>query len=115
MMSEIEEEPGLEAEKEIPMYCCLEFSFAVYYKFITIDMDRNSIKIDLKSTLTLSEPNKQGIVDRLRKEPLGPCDINPDYLEIMFCPWCGLHKNNAVDFDKGARIGEYSSKEGWER
>jgi hypothetical protein len=115
MMSEIEEESGPEAEKEIPMYCCLEFSFAVYYKFITIDMDRNSIKIDLKSTLTLSEPDKQRIMDRLRKEPLGPCDINPDYLEIMFCPWCGLHKNNAIDFDKGARIGEYSSKEGWER
>ena len=115
MMSEIEEESGPEAEKEIPGYCCLEFSFAVYYKFITIDMDRNSIKIDLKSTLTLSEPDKQRIKDRLRKEPLGPCDINPDYLEIMVCPWCGLHMNNAVDFDKGARIGEYSSKESWER
>jgi hypothetical protein len=114
MMSEIKEESGQDAE-EIPMYCCLEFSFAVYYKFITIDMDRNRIKIDLKSTLTLSEPDKQGIINRLCIEPLGPCDINPDYLEIMFCPWCGLHMNNAVDFDKGARIGEYSSKEDWER
>jgi hypothetical protein len=115
MMSEIEEESGPDPEKKIPMYCCLEFSFAVYYKLITIDMDRNSIKIDLKSTLTLSEADKQGIMDRLRRELLGPCDINPDYLEIMFCPWCGLHMNNAVDFDKGARIGEYSSKEGWEK
>ena len=69
MMSEIEEEPG--PENEIPMYCCLEFSFAVYYKFITIDIDRNSIKIDLKSTLTLSELDKQAIIDRLRTEPLG--------------------------------------------
>jgi hypothetical protein len=77
------------------MFCCLEFSFAVYYKFITIDMDRNSIKIDLKSALSKREKN--GIVDRLLEEPLDPCSINPDYIEIMFCPWCGLHLNHAVD------------------
>jgi hypothetical protein len=111
MRSKTEEDVG--PEKEIPMYCCLEFSFAVYYKFITIDMERNSIKIDLK--LSLSKPEKNGIMDRLSKEPLGPCSITPDYIEIMFCPWCGLYLNNAVDFDKGARIGQYSSKEGWER
>jgi hypothetical protein len=45
MMSKTEEEQ----EKEIPMYCCLEFSFAVHYKFVTIDMERNTITINLKS------------------------------------------------------------------
>jgi hypothetical protein len=48
------------------------------------------------------------------KEPLDPCSITPDYLEIMYCPWCGLHLNHAVDFDKSDHIGQYSSKEGWE-
>jgi hypothetical protein len=100
MMSKTEEE-----QKEIPMYCCLEFSFAVHYKFITIDMDRNTITINLKSPL----------MDRLRKEPLGPCSITPDYVEIMYCPWCGLHLNHAVDFDKSDHLGQYSSKERWER
>jgi hypothetical protein len=46
MRSKTEED--VEPEKEIPMYCCLEFSFAVYYKFITIGMDRNSINLGLK-------------------------------------------------------------------
>jgi hypothetical protein len=115
MMSKSEEETG--PENEIPMYCCLEFSFAVYYKFITIDMERNSIKIDLKSALSSSEAEKKGITDGLHKyrESLGPCSITPDYLEIMYCPWCGLHLNHVVDFDKSDHLGQYSSKEGWER
>jgi hypothetical protein len=110
-MSETEKEQ--EEIKEIPMYCCLEFSFAVHYKFITIDMERNTITINLKSAL--SKPEKNEIMNRLRKEPLDPCSITPDYLEIMYCPWCGLHLNNAVDFDKSDHLGQYSSKEGWER
>jgi hypothetical protein len=83
-------------------------------------MDRNTITIDLKTSLSLSEADKNGITERLRKPEvhshMGPAYIYPDYLEIVYCPWCGLHLNQVVDFEKGcAKIGQYSSKENWER
>ena len=64
------EEPESEPEKEIPMYCCLLISYAVYYKFITIDMDRNSVDIRLHLGSTLSEDVKKAIDNKLCKEHL---------------------------------------------
>jgi hypothetical protein len=31
------------------MYCCLTFSYAVKYGFITIDYERNSVEIPLRN------------------------------------------------------------------
>ena len=35
--------------EELPMYCCLTFSYAVKYGFITIDYERNSVEIPLRN------------------------------------------------------------------
>ena len=40
--------------------------------------------------------------------------IEADYLYFIHCPWC-IDLNHAIDFDKCSKIGQYSSKEGWER
>lgn len=56
-----------------------------------------------------------GEVEIPRKEHLDTYSITQDYLEITYCPWCGLHLNNAVDFDKSDHLGQYSSKEGLEK
>jgi hypothetical protein len=44
-------------DEEIPMYCCLTFSYAVKYGFITIDYDHNSIEIPLRN---LTDDKKTG-------------------------------------------------------
>jgi hypothetical protein len=102
------------ASEEIPMYCCLPFSYAVKYGFITIDYDRNSVEIPItvRSSLLSDNENKQ-LLDKLYKEQIS--HIERDFLYPVHCPWCGVHLNLAIDFDKCAKIGQYSSKEGWER
>jgi hypothetical protein len=49
----------VQEEEEIPMYCCLPFSYVVHYGIIKIDYDRNEVSISLKSSL--SEGEKMGI------------------------------------------------------
>jgi hypothetical protein len=100
--------------EEIPMYCCLTFSYAVKYGFITIDYERNSVEIPLRN---LSDNKKQEITLKLKKQKERVLDthIDPDYLYPVHCPWCGIHLKHVIDFDKCARDGQYSSKEGWER
>lgn len=97
--------------EEIQMYCCLTFSYAVKYGFITIDYERNSIEIPIRSSLSDIE-NKQ-LVEKLHKEHISY--IERDFLYPVHCPWCGVHLNIAIDFDKCNKIGQYSSKENWER
>jgi len=46
--------------EEIPMYCCLTFSYAVYYGFITIDTERIEVEISLKSALSENEKEEIG-------------------------------------------------------
>ena len=97
-------------DQEIPMYCCLPFSYAVYYGMIKISYERNEVAVSLKSSL--SEGQKKGIWDSLYKMHI--TNVHPDFLHIVHCPWCGLHMNNVVDFDK-CHAGAFSSKEGWEK
>lgn len=97
--------------EEIQMYCCLPFSYAVKYGLITVDYERNSVEIPIRSSLSDNE-NKQ-LIDKLHKEHI--LHIERDFLYPVHCPWCGVHLNIAIDFDKCAKIGQYSSKEGWER
>jgi hypothetical protein len=97
--------------EEIQMYCCLPFSYAVKYGLIVIDYERNSVEIPIRSSLSDNE-NKQ-LIDKLYKEHIS--HIERDFLYPVHCPWCGIHLNHAVDFDKCNKIGQYSSKEGWER
>lgn len=99
-------------EEEIPMYCCLFFSYAVYYKFITIDRKRILVEIKLKSPLSDDDAKKE-IRARLKEKHL--TNIDPDYFLIIHCPWCGTHVSHVIDFDRVGRPGQYSSKEGWER
>jgi hypothetical protein len=42
-------------EQEIPMYCCLCFSHAVHYEFITIDTEPIEVEIRLRSSLSDSK------------------------------------------------------------
>jgi hypothetical protein len=103
---------SINENEEIPMYCCLPFSYAVKYGFITIDYERNSVEIPIRSSLSDNE-NKQ-LNEKLHKENIS-C-IERDFLYLVHCPWCGLHLNIAVDFEKGCcKEGQYSSKAGWER
>jgi hypothetical protein len=97
--------------EEIQMYCCLPFAYPVKYRFITLDYDRNSIEISFKSSL--SESEKKEIWDKLYNEHI--TNIHPDYIDIIHCPWCGTHVSTVIDFDKGSKLGQYSSKENWER
>lgn len=97
--------------EEIPMYCCLHFSYAVKYGLITIDYEHNSIETPLKSSL--SESQKKEIWDKLVNENI--THIHPDYFYPVHCPWCGIHLKHVIDFDKCVKIGQYSSKEGWEK
>jgi hypothetical protein len=99
--------------EEIEMYCCLPFSYAVKYGLIKIDYECNLIEIPLKTSLT--EIEKKAAIDKLNKENISS-HVHPDYLAPAHCPWCGLHLNIAVDFEKGcSKPGQYSSKENWER
>ena len=91
--------------------CCLPFSYAVKYGFITIDYERNSVEIPLRN---LTENKKQEITLKLQKERINT-HIDPDYLYPVRCPWCGVHLKYVVDFDKCCKEGQYSSKENWER
>jgi hypothetical protein len=103
---------SINENEEIEMYCCLPFSHAVKYGLIKIDYERNSEDIPIRSTLSNNE-NKQ-LIDKLHKEHIS--HINRDFLYPVHCPWCGLHLNIAVDFEKGCcKEGQYSSKENWER
>ena len=97
--------------EEIPMYCCLFFSYAVRYKFITTDRKRILVEIKLKSPLE-DDANKE-IRSRLWEKHLTNIDLN--YFLIIHCTWCGTHVSHVVDFDKVGRPGKYSSKEGWEK
>lgn len=98
-------------DEEIPMYCCLPFSYAVKYDFIKIDIHSIEGEIPLKSSLTDGE--KKEVSDKLYKAHI--TNIHPDYIEIVHCPWCGCHVSTVIDFDKGTHSGQYSSKENWER
>jgi hypothetical protein len=98
--------------EEIQMYCCLPFSYAVKYGFITIDYKHNSIEILLRTSL--SDNERKEITDTPYKERI-ITHLEPDYLYPVHCPWCGLHLKHVIDFDKCARDGQYSSKENWER
>jgi hypothetical protein len=100
-----------EIEEEIPMYRCLPFSYAVKYGFIVIDYERNSVEIPIRSPLSDNE-NKQ-LMDKLHKEHISY--IEGDFLYPVHCPWCGIHLNIAIDFDKCSKIGQYSSKENREK
>ena len=97
--------------EEIQIYCCLHFSYAVKYGFITIDYDRNSVEIPIRSSLSDNE-NKQ-LIDKLQKKHIS--HIERDFLYPVHCPWCGIHLKHVIDFDKCARDGKYSSKENWEK
>jgi hypothetical protein len=96
--------------EEIQMYCCLPFAYPVKYGFITLDYDRNSVEISFKSSLSESEKE---IWDKLYNEHI--TNIHPDYIDIIHCPWCGTHVSTVIDFDKGSKLGQYSSKKNWER
>jgi hypothetical protein len=76
---------------------------------IKIDMDRTKVKLSLKSSL--SEGEKEEIWNKMYNPP----HIHPDYIHIIHCPWCGVHMNLAIDFNKSCEPGLYSSKENWER
>jgi hypothetical protein len=100
--------------EEIPMYCCLTFSYAVKYGFITIDYERNLVEIPLRN-LTDDKKQEISLKQQKYKERISQY-IDFDYLYPVHCPWCGLHLNIAIDFEKGCmREGQYSSKESWER
>lgn len=99
-------------QQEIPMYCCLIFSYAVKYGFITIDYERIEVEISLKSLL--SESEKEEIWNELNNKA-HISNIHPDYFHIIHCPWCGTHVSTVIDFDKSIHAGQYSSKEGWKR
>jgi hypothetical protein len=68
--------------EEIPMYCCLFFSYAVHYKFITIDRKRILVEIKLKSPL--EDDAKEQIRSGLWEKHL--TNIDPDYFLIIHCP-----------------------------
>ena len=99
--------------EEIPMYCCLTFSYAIKFGFITIDYDRNSVEILLRN---LTDDKKQEITLKLQKERINT-HFDPDqgYLYPVHCPWCGVNLKYVIDFDKCCKEGQYSSKENWER
>jgi hypothetical protein len=99
--------------EEIQMYCCLPFSYAVKYGFISIDYERNSVDIPIRSPSSLSDIERKQITDKLRNERIS--QIDPDYLYPVHCPWCGIHLKHVIDFDKCGRDGQYRSKGGWER
>jgi hypothetical protein len=103
---------GKSESEEFQMYCCLPFSYAVKYGLITIDYDRNWIEIPIRSSLSDNE-NKE-LKDRLQKEHISSY-IERDFLYPLHCPWCGIHLKHVIDFDKCNKIGQYSSKENWER
>jgi|SRR5918996_213671 hypothetical protein len=98
-------------DEDIPMYCCLPFSYAIKYALIKVDYEHNAIEISLKSSL--SEGEKRELSNRLSKAHI--MHIHPDYFYIIHCPWCGVHMRHVIDFDKCVHAGQYSSKEGWER
>jgi hypothetical protein len=81
-------------------------------RFITIDYKHNSIEILLRTSL--SDNERKEITDKLYKERI-ITHLKPDYLYPVHCPWCGIHLKHVIDFDKCARDGQYSSKEGWKR
>ena len=94
--------------EEFQMYCCLSFSYAVKYGIITIDYDRSAVEIPIRSSL--SENEDKELRDKLYREG---SPIDQDYLYPVHCPFCGLHLNIAIDFEKCNKIGQYSSKENW--
>ena len=77
---------------------CLLFSYAVYYKVITIDMERNPLDIHLHLQCSLPNDVKKAIDNMLCKEH--PTNLEPDHLHIIHSPFCGLHMNHVTDFNK---------------
>jgi hypothetical protein len=100
------------SDEEIPMYCCLVFSCAVHFGFISVDTGRIECLVQLKSSQSQSE--KVEIETRLREE-LHITNIHSDNFHLIYCPWCGTYLPNVIDYDKGHHAGQYSRKEGWER
>jgi hypothetical protein len=103
------EKMSIGENEEPPMYCCLTFSYAVKYGFITIDYKRNSVEIPLRN---LTDDKRQEIMLKLQKhkhkERIITTHMDPAYLYPVHCPWCGVHLNIAIDFDKSCREGQYS-------
>ena len=57
-----------------------------------------TLEIPLRN-LTDDKKQKQEMTLKLQKERIS--HIGPDYLYPVHCPWCGLHLNIAIDFEKG--------------
>ena len=68
--------------EEIPMYCCLAFSYAVHYGFITIDTER--IIVEIRPQSLLSDSEKKELKTKLVKEH--NTNMDADHLEIINCP-----------------------------
>jgi hypothetical protein len=97
------------------MYCCLPFSYAVKYGIVKVDTERIEVKLSLKPDPNLSETEKERISDTLYNNHIINLDPDLDFLYIIHCPFCGVHMNTVIDFDKSIHAGQYSSKENWER
>jgi hypothetical protein len=69
--------------EEIPMYCCLPFSYTVKYGLITIDYDRILIEIPIRSSLSDNE-NKE-LKDKLQKEHISSY-IERDFFILFTVP-----------------------------
>jgi hypothetical protein len=78
-----------------------------------IDLERIEVRLSLKPDSNLSETEKEKISNTLHNNHI--TNLDPDYIYIIHCPFCGLHMNHVIDFDKCYRTGQYSSKENWEK
>jgi hypothetical protein len=94
------------------MYCCLVFSYAVHYGFISIDTESIQCLVRLQSSKSQSE--KAEIQTKLMKE-YQIFGMNSDYFHLIYCPFCGTYLPSVIDYDKGHHVGQYSSKESWEK
>jgi hypothetical protein len=64
------------AEEEIPMYCCLPFSYAVNYGSIAIDTEWSQVEQS-----SLSDSEKKEIRDKLYEQHI--TNITADYFHII--------------------------------
>ena len=78
------------ASEEIPMYCCLPFSYAVKYGFITIDYDRNSVEIPITVRSSLSDNENKQLMDKLYKEQISHIAARRDGRDSKI--FCGNRK-----------------------
>ena len=75
----------MSVSEEFQMYCCLPFSYAVKYGIITIDYDRNTVEIPIKSSLSDNE-NKE-LRDKLYKEEYSCIDRDFLYPVTLSLLW----------------------------